>query len=144
MSIRVEGLEDALQTLQQVPELRKRVILDLSQIAFDEAYDGAGKHVDTGALQQSLYNRRLSDGGRAVGHDPRRAPHAIFVLFGTRPHTIEPKEKQALRFPIGGGFKFAMKVDHPGYVGDNYLFKAADKAADELPRVIDRALEELR
>lgn len=142
MSIEITGLKELLKDLDRLPEIRKRVILDLSQIAFDSAYEGAGRHVETGALQQSLYNRSIANGGRAVGHDTRRAPHALFVLFGTKPHTIVPKDKQSLRFPLGGKFKFAARVDHPGYIGDNYLFKAADDAADKIQSVFDRAIRE--
>jgi len=37
------------------------------------------------------------------------------VEFGTPPHIIEPKDKQALRFKGGKGkFVFAKKVRHPG------------------------------
>lgn len=121
------------------PTLQRETILGLSQATFDGAQTGAQRHSKTGALVQSLYNRAAPK-GRAVGHDPQRAPYAIFVNLGTRPHVIRPKNKRALRWPVGGRFVFATKVDHPGYIGDAYLYKSADTAVAKMGAIVDAAI----
>jgi hypothetical protein len=140
--IRFEGLSEVTGTLRRLPErLERTTILRLSQVAYDEAQRGAGRHVKTGALFQSLYNRAIPT-GREVGHDPDRAPHAVFVQLGTRPHEIRPRRKKALRWPSAGKFQFAGRVRHPGYGGDAYLLRAATLAVQEFSRILDSALEE--
>jgi hypothetical protein len=140
--VKFQGLEEARQTLQRLPAgLEKSTILRMSQVAYDEAQRGAGRHNKTGALFQSLFNRAIP-GGREVGHDGNRAPHAIFVQLGTRPHVIRPKTKKALRWASGGKFFFAGKVNHPGYRGDAYLINAATLAVRQFSSILDAALKE--
>ena len=127
IEITTSGIKELNADLKQLPDkLERRVILNLSQIAFDGVQRGAGRHSKTGALFQSVYNRSIP-GGRSVGHDTSRAPYAQFVVFGTRPHVIRPKNKKALRWVgPGGGFSFAKKVNHPGYRGDDYFGQVKD------------------
>lgn len=140
--IKFEGLSEAAGTLRRLPEaLEKKTILRMSQVGYDEAQRGAGRHNKTGALFQSLFNRAIPK-GREVGHDPRRAPHAVFVQLGTRPHVILPNKKKALRWASGGRFFFAGKVNHPGYRGDAYLINAATLAVREFSKILDQALKE--
>jgi hypothetical protein len=140
--VRFQGLTEATGTLRQLPaHLEKTTLLRMSQVAYDEAQRGAGRHNKTGALVQSLFNRAIPK-GREVGHDPARAPHAVFVQLGTRPHEIRPKNKKALRWASGGKFFFAGKVNHPGYRGDGYLFNAATLAVREFSAILDQALKE--
>jgi hypothetical protein len=145
MGIRVtiDGNITELQgTIQRLPATLERTVIErMSQIAYDRAQDGAGRHVVTGALLQSLYNRAIP-GGREVGHDPARAPHAIFVHFGTKPHEIRPRNKKALRWASGNGFVFAKVVKHPGYRGDPYLFNAADEAVRSFRSIVDELFPE--
>lgn len=140
--ISFQGLSEVTGSLRQLPEsLERSTILKLSQVAFDLAQAAAGRHNKTGALFQSLYNRSIPN-GREVGHDPARAPHAIFVQLGAKPHVIAPKTKKSLRWASGGKFFFARKVNHPGYRGDAYLIEAATAAVREFAKIIDQALKE--
>jgi len=143
--MRFDGLSEATGTLRKLPaHLEKSTLNRMSQIAYDEAQKGAGRHNKpggTGALWQSLYNRAIPN-GREVGHDPNRAPHAVFVQLGTRPHEIRPKNKKALRWASGGKFFFAGKVKHPGYRGDPYLLDAALLAVKEFRNILDATLKE--
>lgn len=142
LGIRFDGLSEASGTLRRLPAgLEKSTILRMSQVAYDEAQRGAGRHNRTGALFQSLFNRPIPK-GREVGHDPQRAPHAIFVQLGTRPHVILPTKKKALRWASGGRFFFAGKVNHPGYRGDAYLIAAATLAVREFSTIVSAALRE--
>lgn len=84
----------------------------------------AGKHNITGALVQSIRKRRAGDGW-VIDHDLQRAPHAVFVHWGTRPHVIRAKNKKALRWVKGGAFAFAKAVNHPGTKADPWMVRAA-------------------
>lgn len=140
--VKFEGLSEVTGTLQRLPEhLERTTILRMSQVAYDEALRGADRHNKTGALRQSLFNRAIPT-GREVGHDGQRAPHAVFVQLGTKPHEIRPKTKKALRWSAGGKFFFAGKVNHPGYRGDAYLINAATLAVREFSSILDQALKE--
>lgn len=142
--VRFQGLSEATGTIRDLPaKLEKAVLLDLSAHCYDEAQVGARRHTKpggTGALFQSLYNRPIPK-GREVGHDANRAPHAVFVNLGTKPHVIRPKKRKALRWPSGNRFMFAKKVNHPGYRGDGYLFAAATSALKALPAILANAIK---
>lgn len=142
IQIRVNGIDAANDQLRSLPEaIEASVIRQMAQIAYDSAERGADAHTKTGAMRQSLFARAIPK-GREVGHDLQRAPHALFVQFGTRPHVIEPSKKKALRWPSGGAFAFAKRVNHPGYRGDAYLARAADDAVRQFAAIVDRALKE--
>jgi len=143
--IRIAGLSEAVGTLRGLPPtLERTTILRMAQIAYDAAQKGAGRHTKpggTGALFDSLYNRPIPK-GREVGHDPQRAPHALFVQLGTRPHEIRPKTKKLLRWASNGKFFSSKLVKHPGYRGDAYLIEAATEAVRQFRAIIDQAMKE--
>lgn len=145
LSLRISGATEAVGTLRSLPPaLERTTLLRMSQVAFDAAQRGAGRHSKpggSGALFQSLYNRSIPK-GREVGHDPQRAPHALFVNLGTRPHEIRPKNKKALRWAGGGLFHFAKVVKHPGYRGDAYMIAAATLAVREFRAIVDQAMKD--
>jgi hypothetical protein len=141
ISVTIKGLDYVVVELGKFgPELARRVVLDMSQIAFTKMQEGASLHSKKGNLLASVFNRAIPN-GREVGHDGQRAPHAEFVLFGTRPHIIRPKDKKALRWVSGNGFVFARVVNHPGYLGDNYLETAATDAIKAMPGIVDQAIK---
>jgi hypothetical protein len=140
MIINIKGYDGLIGDLKAMPKkVEDRVIQNMSQIAYDSVQRGAGRHFKTGALFQSIYNRAVTN-GRSVGHDPSRAPHALFVVFGTRPHVITPNKKKALRWVGPGGFVFAKKVNHPGYRGDDYMSEARDNAVLQFQKITAEAL----
>lgn len=105
----------------------------------------AARHNRTGALVRSIYKRRI-DGGQAweLGHDPRVAPYALFVHWGTRAHLIKPRRKKALRWPAGGAFAFAKGVKHPGTKADPWLVRAARQAPIDFRRHVAAQLARVR
>jgi hypothetical protein len=52
--------------------------------------------------------------------------YAVYVYYGTKPHTIRPKKKKALKTPYG----VYAKVQHPGTKANPYL----DNALENLVR----------
>lgn len=144
MSLRITtpNLVEVRGEIVALPEkVQRRTLLEMSQVAFDKMQAGAARHSKKGDLFASLYNRAIP-GGREVGHDPERAPHAPFVVFGARPHQIRPKDKKALRWVSGNGFVFAKVVNHPGYRGDDYRTAAADESVRQMAAIASRALNE--
>ncbi|WP_245600892.1 hypothetical protein [Streptomyces sulphureus] len=55
-------------------------------------------------------------------------PATLYVLHGTRPHTIRPRRRRALRFPYGARTVFAAVVHHPGTRANNFLMEALYEA----------------
>lgn len=129
--IEQSDLDNINRTFARLDELARRgAIKHLADGVHERAIDYADRHTKTGAMFRSIYKMRI-DGGYEIGADPAIAPYAIFVHWGTRPHTIEPKDKKALWFTNRGGmFQFAKKIHHPGYAGDPFLTNAIK---DELP-----------
>lgn len=86
--------------------------------------------VDTGRLRSSirmepprLFSLRPSV---KIGSDVFYAP---FVNDGTRPHIIRPKNKQYLRFTVGGRVVYAKVVHHPGTKPNPFLDRALREVA---------------
>lgn len=104
----------------------------------------SGKHTKSGALVQSVFKKRLPDGGWEIGHDLRRAPHAVFVHWGTKAHLIKPKDKKSLRWAGGGKFSFAKIVHHPGNKPDKWIERAASLAPMTFERHVSAKLRELQ
>jgi hypothetical protein len=151
IEVSVNGVKELVRDLRNLPdELNDDVINKLSQVGYDSMQKGAGRHTKTGALFQSIYNRPIK-GGRSVGHDIGRtsvnwrgAPtsYSVFVVFGSRAHTITPKTKKALRWAGPNGFIFSKLVKHPGYRGDDYATKAKDLALAQLSRIVEKTLKD--
>lgn len=138
----IKGLETLKPELRSLsPEAMRLCLLRMSQRAYDYAQQASSKHSKTGALFRSLYNRAIP-GGREVGHDPKAAPHAGFVHWGTRPHVIRPKNRKVLRWASGGKFIFAGKVNHPGYKGDAWMIRAADDSARNFATIMQSAFKD--
>jgi hypothetical protein len=113
--------------------------------ARDYAKGEADRHTKTGAMAASTYLKR--DGaGWEVGHDMQRAPHALFVHWGAKPHKIRPKVgggKKSLRWPAGGAWGFAKVVHHPGYKGDPWLVRAAAQAPLDFARHVAERVRQI-
>jgi hypothetical protein len=52
----------------------------------------------------------------SVGFDPAEVPYGAIQEYGgtTRAHLIQAKNAKALAFTVGGGLRFARRVQHPG------------------------------
>jgi len=116
----------------------------MSQVAYDAMQTGAARHTKTGVLFQSIYNRSAGPERREVGHDPQRAPYAPFVIFGSPPHKIFPKKKKLLRWAANGRWYSKHMVNHPGYIGDNYMQRAADDSIRQFRAIVDAATKEVK
>ena len=135
-----EAVREAFQTL--VPKVQKNAIARLAAAIHDDVKDRIGTHTKTGALEQSLRWVKRED-EHLIYNDLQRAPHAMFVHWGTSPHVIRPKNKRVLRWPLPGGFAFAKKVNHPGYEGHPYFVQAAKEAPRMFAAIVQQLQREL-
>lgn len=81
-------------------------------------------------------------GGDMVVTVSAGAPHGLWVEKGTRAHDIKPKYRQALRWPVQGGFGFAKIVRHPGTTPRPFLDEALKATEPKLREdLIPKAVE---
>lgn len=151
VNINTTGVEQVRAMLQRIgPALTGQALAETVVKVEDYIRAEAGKHLKTGALNSSIFKRRNADGSWEIGHDLRRAPHAVFVMFGTKAHLIKPidggtyssykdangktvrkgiakggRGRTTLRWAGGGAFHFAKAVHHPGNKPDDWLKRAA-------------------
>lgn len=69
-------------------------------------------HRKTGEYGRSFRTERVRIRGQAAVRLVNDSGHALILELGSRPHVIEPKDKQALAWP--GGRHPVKKVNHPG------------------------------
>lgn len=167
IELNIEGLDAIRETFKRlVPEVKQQVLNGMAQVAFDTAQRQVDTHTQTGALARSLRLRPDGDSAWIVDHNLQHAPHAIFVHFGTRPHEIKARDKQALKFvgkdglfhfwwgpktpqeraiimqwmkkKAAGGRAHFRWPRHPGYAGDPYLVTAADAAVRAFDSIVRR------
>ena len=137
ISVTVSGVEGVTRTLGQIPDKTDNAILLLAERVHELTVDGAQMHGGTGSLWRSLgAGPTKIPNGWLIRHDLQIAKHAPFVHWGTRPHTIRPRNKKTLRWVGRGGFAFAKRVNHPGYKGDPYMLNAAAQALREFDGII--------
>lgn len=141
LTIRISGIDGVEQTLARIPEASERAVMALAERIHELAREGADKHTKTGALIDSLgHGPKRIPGGWEIGHDRQRAPHAVFVHWGTKPHVIKPKKRKSLRWAGDGGFIFSRFVRHPGYKRDPWLAHAADQAVREFDQIVAQSM----
>ncbi|NUR42060.1 MAG: HK97 gp10 family phage protein [Streptomyces sp.] len=80
--------------------------------------------VDTGRLRSSIVSR-AEGGGRSLGYMVgSNVNYAAAVEYGTAPHVIKPKYKQALYWP--GAAHPVAQVNHPGTAAQPFLRPAIE------------------
>lgn len=128
IDVQITGTEQVRAALLRIGTQAAKQALAATAVEVERYIEQqAGHHHKTGALVGSIYKTRTPEGWE-IGHDPQRAPHAVFVHWGTRAHVIQPKNKKTLRWAGGGMFHFAKKINHPGNKADPWMERAAELA----------------
>ena len=149
MSITISGLQEIQNTLKHIDEhLYPIVLRDVTKDAFANVKNRAKKHYDTGNMEDNISFRVrkkygevfIEDAGMMVAHKGKSINYASFVLYGTRPHKIVPKEKKSLRFSNINAFVFAKLIKHPGYKGDNFLYDGVQDTFKKLDKIINKVV----
>lgn len=115
MKVRGQGVRAAGRSNGVYRELERRAqrVVDLAQQIAPEK---------TGEYKRSFKIERTRVRGKAAVEVRNDAPHALVVEFGSRPHVIEPRDKQALSWP--GARHPVKKVNHPGTPAFHVLRRA--------------------
>ena len=161
--------EQVLATLDKLENIEEALAL-FAQAVYEDAVDKADMHTKSGAMVRSLYFRKVEDGFE-MGADASIAPYAVFVHWGSKPHEIKAKNKQALRFVWKDGRyvwfwgektpqekakimawkkknyihdRFFFKwPHHPGCKGDPFFYDALEENARDLNRYFERFIDDL-
>lgn len=89
--------------------------------------------VDTGRLRASIrIEARRTLTLRTIYTVGSDVEYAAMVNDGTRPHVIRPKNKQYLKFTVGGRVVYAKVVNHPGTRARPFLDRALREVAGQL------------
>ena len=151
MTIELSGETELYEQLQRISEvISKSFWINVQEEAEDTLLKNVRPHFVTGRLERNSYVDIIPNGvelgvrnnGMMVDWRGGRINYGAFVEYGTRPHTIKPKDKKALRWASGGGFVFAKKVNHPGYKGDSFLRNAAEETFNNLNKIFKKTLQE--
>lgn len=143
MRLTINGAESVDQLLGAIPDKIDDVFLVIAERIYKRSLASATEHWKKGALAASLGSgvKKIA-GGYSVVSSNARAPHNIFVHFGTRPHTIKPKNTKYLRWPSGNNYAYAKKVNHPGYKGDPFMYRAADIELSNFDKVFAEVMRD--
>jgi len=150
MSVSLFGDKDIKNALKHIDaNLHTEIIRDATIDAFENVKKRAEKHYDTGNMENNISFKvhsyfgevYIEDNGMLVDFKGKKINYATFVLYGTRPHLITPKDKKALRFSSVKDFVFAKVVKHPGYKGDNFLYDGVQDTFKKLNKIINKVVE---
>lgn len=102
-----------------------------------------GNGPTAGRLRDSISNRRT---GSVIVQFTTGVPYATYVMRGTRPHTIAPRNAKALYWSDSGGSHFARLVHHPGTKPNPFVEKAVRPLmpllAEKLAATVQRTLQQ--
>lgn len=125
----LNGLAQALK--DEVLTKTKAWAFSLMRKVQRKAVAASASHKVTGALSRAIMYREGREEVKVL-IDANVAPHAQFVHFPTKAHTIKPKKAgDFLVFKINGKWVKAKEVKHPGYKGDPFLFNAFNKEIEK-------------
>jgi hypothetical protein len=139
-NITIQGLPELTAKLAQAPAIAAPIL----QRALSASSAILAKHTvkgvvpwRTGFLTQS-FRAELTPG--MLRWFPT-ASYAPFVEFGTKPHTIVPKEKQALYWP--GAAHPVRSVNHPGTKPNQFMERIIAESKDEIDAMFGTALNQI-
>jgi len=149
MKIKATNLKETVEWLTKVDEdLQKEFLKEVTIQAHEKAIKYAAPHRDTGQMEKNIRRKTkknegevyIDSEGMLVDWRGEKINYAAFVLFGTRPHLICPKNKKALRiFTKLDKFRFEDKcIHHPGYKGDDFLYRAVKDTFKRLDEIAKR------
>lgn len=97
----------------------------------------------TGEAERSIDKKVEGKGLRVSGTVGATRLVTIYLHQGTKPHTIVPRKKKALRWADGSGFIFSRRVCHPGMKGAPFIYNAADAERVNIVRRFDKIFDNL-
>jgi hypothetical protein len=99
----------------------------------------------TGYLREHISARTEASAGQVMVVLYTTVPYTRFIIGGTRPHVIEPRNAKALRWIAHsghGGPVFAKRVQHPGTKPDDFPARAIEPLTPMLLSRFTAAVQE--
>jgi phage gpG-like protein len=145
-AVQVDGLAEANARLDAYPAALTAALgakatelaAKLADAVKNDKLSGGVLNVGTGALRDSIVANVSADADgivASVGSEGDVKYAAIQEYGGkTSAHEILPQKAQALAFFVGGGLRFARRVEHPGSLipARSYLGSALEDLSDEI------------
>lgn len=108
-----------------------------AELVYEYAVENAP--MKTGKLKNSIKKKVV------LGSHPHASvwtsdKKAQWMEFGTRPHTITPKNGKFLRFQAGGRTVFARVVHHPGTKATHFMKRALVEQDGMIKNIFARAI----
>lgn len=146
MKIEITNLKTTIKALEDLDkQTAKAAIRKTTQKMWENTRFFAKPHFKKGNQLEKNIRHKIKDETGIVWIDDAnmlvnwrgKINYVKFILYGTKPHTIKPKTKKALRFYYKNldKFIFSKTVHHPGYKGDNFLKKAIQKTFSQLDTI---------
>ena len=138
--VRIQGLDQLVANLKAAPGIAAPILqraLFASQAILAKYTTKATVPWRTGFLTQSFYGE-LTPG--LLRWFPT-ASYARFVQFGTAPHIILPKDKEALYWP--GAAHPVKMVHHPGTRPNDYMGRIMAASLPEIEEMFGTALQQI-
>ena len=136
ISIQKRGLDIAVLPNLIGKEMRKKLNKKLIDFAYEEMRRRAP--VRSGALRASI-RKHVREFEGYVGPT---APHAIYVEYGTRPHTISAVNARVLAFEVRGRMIFTPIVRHPGTKPQPFMRETAAEVKRRIPEFWEEVWKE--
>ena len=154
-SFSIDGLKEINRTLSAIDKsLYPELVVALTDDAYANVKKGSKKHIQSGNLDDNIAFKVskkeltgevfIEDNAMMVDWKGKKVNYALFVLFGSRPHYMNAKNKKALRFSSVGKFVFAKGVNHPGYKGDNFLHDGVQETFNKIDKIFQGVKSEYK
>jgi len=98
-----------LRSYMKSPEKLAELLEEWVELVYKDVRDFTPEV--TGEIKKHWFMDRVGDLKWAIYNT---LEEALFVEYSSRPHTIVPKDREALYFKIDGREIFATRVEHPG------------------------------
>lgn len=116
----------ALRTLEaDLVSAARQVLGQGADLAVDIARRTTRFKDHTTDLRESISRGQTDTWKLFVKAGGQKAPYALFVEDGTKPHAIQAKGGGSLRFVVGGHVVFRKSVQHPGTKPTDFMKDAA-------------------
>lgn len=119
----------------------EEALLQATELAADrihrQARENLYPHDKTLRTARSIESGAEKTFSGAVGWVGTNEKSSEYLEYGTRPHVIQPKAKEALHFFADGQEIFATKVLHPGNPAYEWLIRAGEDTEADVRAIYD-------
>ena len=138
--MKIENTEKLIKLLTALTRLPSEISKNCTELIAEKARENAPRK--TGRLRESIGIRRTKHGYEVV-MGGSKAPYAVFLEYGTRPHVIRPKRARALRFEVDGKIVYARYAMHPGTHPRRIMAKAISDSWNQFAEIASRVFDRL-